>query len=258
MSFSKSLLKPSLALVTMSVLSSHAMAETAPLNKNYQEPTRGFFIEHGMVAGSGKASVELHSGSDEFNSGGGIRLGLPNAELILNSGFDVYDTNEALVKWALPRQNSDGSKTTPLNWAVLAGISHTNIEEDNTNDEWEATSLKAGLAISVKADAGLFTAAPKLVYTRTEFKTGGTSDKDDDTFLELDLGGYVGLIDTQAGLFSAGIEAVITTEDDVDNSVALGMRWAYNNRLTLDIVPVVLGNDDITGIPGIVRLNVNF
>ena len=97
-----------------------------------------------------------------------------------------------------------------------------------------------------------------MVYTRTEFKTGGTSDKDDDTFLELDLGGYVGLIDTQAGLFSAGIEAVITTEDDVDNSVALGMRWAYNNRLTLDIVPVVLGNDDITGIPGIVRLNVNF
>jgi len=241
----------------MSVLSSQAIAETAPLNKNYQEPTRGFFIEHGVVAGSGKASVELHSGSDEFNSGGGIRLGLPNAELILNSGFDTYDTNEALLKWALPRQNKDGTKQTPVNWAVLAGVSHSNIEEEN-NTEFEATSLKAGLAITVKADAGLFTATPKLIYARTESKNGGNTTKDSDTFFELDLGAYVGLVDTQAGLFSAGIEAVFTTEDNIDNSFALGMRWAYNDRLTLDVVPVVLSNDDITGIPGIVRLNVNF
>lgn len=253
MSLSKSLFKPSLAslsLLTMSVLSSQVIAQTAAQNKAYQEPTRGFFIEHGVVAASGKASVELHSGSDNFNSGGGIRLGLPNAELILNSGFDVYDTNEVLLKWALPRQNKEGTKTTPLNWAVLAGISHTDIDGDQPGNDVTVSSVKLGLAITVKADAGLFTATPKLIYA--------DDDIDDDTFFELDLGGYVGLIDTQAGLFSAGIEATFTSEDDVDNSVALGMRWAYNERLTLDFVPVVLSDDDLTGIPGLVRLNVNF
>jgi hypothetical protein len=260
MFFSNTRLKPALAsasLLTLSIVSTQALAETAPYKKDYKEPTRGFFIEHGLVAGSGRASVELHTGSDDLNSGGGIRLGLPNSELILNSGFDQYDTNELLLKWALPRQNSDGTKQTPLHWAVLAGISHTDFEFDN-NADFETTSLKAGLAISVKADAGLFTVTPKLIYASSEANNGGGTQKDSDTFFEVDLGAYVGLIDTEAGLFSAGIEAQITTQDNRDNTVALGMRWSYNEKLNLDIVPVVFSDSDLLGIPGLVRLNMNF
>jgi len=257
MSIKTSLLKPSLmslSVLTFSTLSTQAMAEKTPLKKAYQEPTRGFFIEHGVVAPSGRASVELYTGSNELNalmsSGGGIRLGLPNAELILNSGFDEYDSNEALLKWALPRQNKEGTKQTPLHWSVLAGVSHTDIDREAAGADTTLTSLKLGLAMTVQADAGLFTATPKLVYA--------DNDVDSDTFVELDLGGYVGLIETEAGLFSAGVEAIFTSEDNRDNSFALGMRWAYNERLTLDIVPVVLSNNDLTGVPGLVRLNVNF
>ena len=183
-------------------------------------------------------------------------MGLPNAELILNSGFDdnsennESDTTEALLKWALPRQNKDGTKQTPLNWSVLAGISQIDIDGENDSSE-HSTSLLLGLAMTVQADAGLFTATPKVVHKNTK----GT---DSDTFVELDLGAYVGLIETEAGLFSAGVEANITSEDDTDNSVALGMRWAYNERLTLDFVPVVFSDNDLSGIPGLVRLNVNF
>jgi hypothetical protein len=252
MTLRTSLLKPSLltlSVLSISTLSSQAMAEPTPLKKAYQEPTRGFFIEHGVVAPSGEASVELHTG-DNLNSGGGIRLGLPNAELIINSGFDDNAANEALLKWALPRQNKDGTKQTPLNWAVLAGLSQLDIEDENNNSE-HSTSLLLGLAMTVKADAGLFTATPKLVHTNSH-------NTDDDTFAELDLGAYVGLIETEAGLFSAGVEANFTSEDNRDNTFALGMRWAYNERLTLDFVPVILSDSDLSGVPGLVRLNVNF
>ena len=248
MSVRTTLLKPSLVSLSVlcaSTLSAQVLAETTPTKKAYQEPTRGFFIEHGVVAPSGRASVELHTG-DQLNSGGGIRLGLPNAELILNSGFDENDANEALLKWALPRQNKEGTKQTPLHWSVLAGLSQIDIESSQ-----HSTSLLLGLAMTVQADAGLFTATPKVVHTNTK-------GADSDTFVELDLGAYVGLIETEAGLFSAGVEANITSEDDTDNSVALGMRWAYNERLTLDFVPVVFSDNDLSGIPGLVRLNVNF
>ncbi len=252
MSRSHSLMKHSLvslSFLSATLLSTHTLAETHQLNKVYQEPTRGFFIEHGTVAGTGKASVELHTGSDEISSGGGIRLGVGNGEVIFNSGFNNYDTNEILVKWGLPRQNKDGSKQTPLTWAVLGGIAHTDIEFDD-NTDYQTTSLKLGLAMTVKADAGVFTATPKLIYA--------DNDVDSDTFVELDLGAYVGLIENSAGLFSAGVEGQFTTEDDVDNTIALGLRWSYNNKINLDIVPIVMSNDDLMGIPGLVRLNVSF
>ncbi len=240
----------SLSIASLSVLSNHVVAEQASLKKTYQEPTRGFFLEHGMVAPAGKASVELHSGSDEFSSGGGIRLGLSNAELLLNTGINEYDENALLVKWGLPTQNQDGSKKTPLIWSGLLGIGHTNIEDENHNHD-EQLSFTFGIAATVKADAAVFTVSPKLVYKNSD-------NADDDTFFELDLGGYVGLIETDSGLFSVGAEALITTEDNIDNSFALGGRWLYNERINIDIVPLVFSDNNFSGIPGLVRLNIAF
>ncbi len=236
----------SLSVAALSTFSSQLLAEQVQVKKTYQEPTRGFFLEHGMVSGSGKASVELHTGSDGLNSGGGIRLGLSNAELLINSGLNDYDENSFFIKWGLPRQNSVGTEKTPLMWSTLLGIGHTNVEDDN-----EQTSFTFGISATIKADAGLFTASPKLVHANG-------SNIDSDTFLELDLGAYVGIIETQAGLFSVGAEALITTADDKDNTIALGGRWLYNDRINLDIVPFVFSNNDVFGIPGLVRLNIAF
>src|SRR5690606_8885871 len=48
-----------------------------------QQPTRGFMVERAGVAAQGDASVDLFTGGGY--SGGAVRLGLGNSELILNS-----------------------------------------------------------------------------------------------------------------------------------------------------------------------------
>ena len=258
MSFYPSIMRKtllSLSIASICSISTTLLAEQVTPKKTYQEPTRGFFLEHGTVAGAGQASVDLHSGSSFITaeegrrSGGGIRLGLSGGELILNSGLNTYDENSALLKWGLPRENSDGTKKTPIYWSLLAGLGHTKIDLD-TGGDVKQTNLKLGISATIKADAGLFTASPKIVYT--------DGDIFDDTFLELDLGAYVGIIETEAGLFSVGAEALITTADNRDNTIAVGGRWLYNERLNLDIVPFVFSNNDLVGIPGLVRLNVTF
>jgi hypothetical protein len=259
MSFYPSLMKKtllSLSIASICSLPSTLLAEQSTeqvtSKKVYQAPTRGFFLEHGTVAEAGQASVDLHTG--DISSGGGIRLGLPNAELLLNTGMNRYDENSALLKWSLPRQNSDGTEQTPFLWSLLAGVGYNDID-NGAFDETE-TNLTLGISATLKADAGMFTVSPKLIYAKV--KDQNSNINDNDTFFELDLGAYVGLIETEAGLFSVGAEAQITTQDDTDNTIALGGRWLYNERINLDIVPFVFSNSDVVGIPGLVRLNVAF
>jgi hypothetical protein len=232
-------------LLSLGFIATSTFAAEPPLKKSYQQPSRGFFLEHGSVKPEGSVSIELNSGTNNLNAGGGIRLGLPNAELLINTGLDSYDTNEALLKWALPEIDSDEESLRNVDWALLAGIASINI--DNGLDQ---TNLKIGLAATVSADAGTFTISPQLIYS--------DGDLADDIFLEVDLGAYVGLIDTTSGLFSLGAEANITTEDNADNQFSFGARWAYNERINMDIIPVIFNNNDMRGLPGLVRLNVVF
>ena len=224
-------------------------AETNPRQK-YNEPTRGFFIEHAMVNGTGQASVELYSGSDALESGGGIRLGLPKAELIINSGSGGYDEDEVLVKWGMPPLNTSEQNSKGIQWSLIAGIGHLNVDTENNAGDYEQTNVKLGFAATVEADAGIFTLAPELVIA--------DGDAVDDNFVNVGLGGYVGLIDTQAGLFSVGAEALFTTMDDTDDTFSLGGRWAYNKHLTIDVIPFVFSDSDLWGVPGLVRLNATF
>jgi hypothetical protein len=250
----------SLSIASLSIFSSQLLAEQVAVKKTYQEPSRGFFLEHGTVAPAGKASVELHTGSGDLQSkadkstGGGIRLGLSNGELILNSGLNGYDENEALLKWSLPRQNAKKTEQTPVQWSLLAGLGHIDFDADNNGNDVKQTSLTLGISATIKADAGLFTVSPKLVYVDID----NNNIDDNDTFFELDLGAYVGIIETEAGLFSVGAEALITTADDTDNTIALGLRWLYNKQINLDIVPFVFNDNDLIAIPGLVRLNIAF
>ena len=233
--------------LSMSLIAAPAMAETtAPLKKQYNEPTRGFFIEHGSVSGQNKVSIELNTGSDGFNNGGGIRLGLPNSELIINSGFGTNGSNSALLKYAMKDLKTSNESSTNIEWSLLGGISQFDIEDGSHN-----TSAIIGAAATIKADAGTFTLSPQIIHS-------SASGTESDTYLDIDLGAYVGVIDTNSGMFSLGIEGMITTQDDIDNTFAFGGRWAYNERVNIDVVPVILGNSDISGVPGLVRLNVAF
>mgnify|MGYP000288195860 CR=1 FL=1 len=233
-----------LSLLSLSLFSSLAYADEPPLLKNYQEPTRGFFLEHGSINPEGKVSIELQTGSDDFSNGGGIRLGLPNAELIINSGLNGYDVNEALVKFGLPDLFSSSGEDSSVNWAIIGGLA--NID----NDTFDQTNIKFGAAITVTADAGTFTFSPQIIYSN--------GDRSDETFFNAGLGAYVGVVDTSSGMFSLGIEANITTQDNTDDQLAFGARWAYNERVNIDIVPIILQDKDLTGLPGLVRLNVVF
>ncbi|KZX76787.1 hypothetical protein A3715_12170 [Oleiphilus sp. HI0009] len=226
---------------------SHISHAQENVRANYNEPTRGFYIEHGTVADNREASIELHSGSDNIDAGGGVRLGLPGAELILNSGLNSYDENQVMLKYAMPDLTLDESGAHPFRWSVIGAFSHTDLENEQGQTVLDQSNLKLGAAFTVDADAGTFTIAPRFVYA--------DGDQKDDNFLELDVGAYVGIIDTQAGLFSAGVEALMTTADNTDNTYTLGVRWAYDQKLNVDIVPVVYSNDELFGVPGLVRVN---
>ncbi|KZY68950.1 hypothetical protein A3742_16330 [Oleiphilus sp. HI0071] len=237
------------AVMATALFSSTTAAE-GDVRSNYNEPTRGFYIEHGTVAKNRDASIELHSGSDSIDAGGGVRLGLPGAELIINSGLDEYDENQLLLKYGLPDLQLGGEGGSNVHWAFTGAYSRTELEDENGNDLIDQINLKLGAAFTVNADAATFTLAPRFVYA--------DGDQRDDTFVELDLGAYVGIIDTQAGLFSAGVEALFTTADNTDDTYAAGVRWAYDSKLNIDFVPLVFSNRDLVGVPGLVRVNYNF
>lgn len=237
--------------LSMGLIAQGAIAQEVNPRMKYNEPTRGFFIEHGVVNAVGQASIELHSGSDAVESGGGIRLGLPRAELIINSGSGGYDEDELLVKWAMPAIKTSEQSQSGIQWAITGGVGHLNVDDDdNNNNDFEQTNIKFGLAATVEADAGIFTLAPEFVIA--------DGDAVDDNFVNVGLGGYVGLVDTRAGLFSIGAEALFTTMDDTDDTFSLGTRWAYNKHLTIDVIPFVFSDSDLWGVPGLVRLNATF
>jgi hypothetical protein len=221
--------------------------------RQYNEPTRGFFLEHGRVSGQGKVSAELHTGSDDVDAGGGIRLGLSNAELIVNSGATAYSGDELMLKWglndAINRNNEAQNRSkNQFDLALIAALSHVDNEDANGQTTVDQTNVKLGAAATVDVDAATFTLAPSIVYVDGNIK--------EDTFVTVDLGGYVGIIDTPSGLFSVGVEALFTTEDNADHSFAIGGRWAYNDRVNLDFVPFVFSEGNRVGLPGIVRLNI--
>jgi hypothetical protein len=243
-------------LITTCLTSTHALAEEI-YKKQYTPPSRGFFLELGHVNSGEYVSIELHSGSNSLDDGGGIRLGLENSELIINNGLTARPTNssDALLKWKLPPIKSGNQQTTDqFQWALLGGISV--IETDNSaNDQ---TNLKLGITASLSADVATFTLSPSVVYSEIS--------ANDDIYIELGMGAYAGLIDTDSGLFSIGAELNVSSQDDRAEtafeedkaSALLGVRWSYNERINIDIIPITVGSNDLLAIPGIVRLNAVF
>lgn len=235
-------------------------------------PTRGFYTENGKVAKQGTVSADI---SGNFNSGG-VRIGLGFGELILNGGkaidrngftallsglgdddffFDdddfmeefedaldgVASSSDALFKVGLPAL--EGLSELKHHWAAYAGISMVNIK-----DGPDYTNLVAGLSFTAEVEKLELTVAPELVI----------NDVIDETYVNLNFGGYFNVGETKFGTFKPGAEVIVSTLKDSDTLVAVGVQWGIKDNIHLDVVPLTLGGADTIAIPGQLRLNVEF
>ena len=238
-------LKSALAISALSLaVSSAAMADGL---------TRGFVIEQGGVAEKGAASVDLGVNGGYYS--GAARLGLGKAELILDTEkTDSAQHTEATLKFGMPA--FQGLSELKHSWAVYGGWSVASF--DAVADDARHVNFIAGAAFTGYVDALEFTLAPELVVNVNNNKDSGVYNDKSDTYLNIGLGGYFDLGQTEYGRFKPGAELLITTQDGADSMFVAGVRWEFNERLTLDVLPVQIGNGDDLSLPGQLRLNAKF
>lgn len=214
----------------------------------YNEPTRGFLLEHGQIAKPKSFSVDLMTGIDGGDNVGGVRIGIPNSELIINSALNGdNDSNEVALKWGLPRIRLGDAGL--IDWAVYGGIAHIDIENDAGQDT-DYTNLVLGTALTLEQQGFTFNVNPEVEFA---------DDQRDDTIFNFGLGAHYALFDTEYGRFQPGAEVTLVSGgDDDDTVVDIGMRWMVKENITMDFVPIHRGTNDVTSLPGIVRLNAVF
>lgn len=225
------------------VIASASMAMAVSTTTFADEPTRGFALEQGTVAKQGTVSVDVN---DNFKRGG-IRIGLDVGELVLNSGkMDVagFEGNgtDAIFKYALP--TLEGLSELKHSWAVYGGLSY--LDDDASDTKY--TNFMAGVAFTGEVEKLSFTVAPELIV----------NDLIDETYVDINLGAYFDLGQTKYGTFKPGAEIVASTLSGKDTEVYLGVKWGIKDNVNLDIIPVSLGNNDVTSLPGQLRLNISF
>ena len=229
-----------------------ALSATAQAD-NYQQPTRGLFLERGTVNTVKGASIDLASGSGDYDTSGGLRLGLPLGELILNSNLSGGGANEAAFKVGLPKAAlGDGLN---LDWAAYLGLAHIDVEGPNGEKGDDYTNLVLGASATVSRGGLLLTFNPEWEHA---------DDLRDDEILNLGFGiGYT-FGETQVGRFQPNFEynVVIGGEDGPNgektdgDDLAAGVRWMYNDSLTLDFAILVKDGDaDANSLPGFMAVN---
>jgi len=212
-----------------------------------QQPTRGFMVERAGVAAQGEASVDLSTNGSY--KGGAVRLGLGNSELILNSEKAGNGSSNSEAVFKLGLSSLQGLSELKHSLAVYGGIAV--IDEDITAGQ-SYSNFMIGAAFTADMNGLLLSIAPEFII----------DDVADDNYLDVGLSAHLKMAKTQYGTFQPGIEVVATTADNKDTLVAVGVRWEYNDRLTLDIVPLQFGNawgqEDTISLPGQMRLNARF
>lgn len=202
------------------------------------EPTRGFALEHGTIAEKGTVSADVTENLDS----GSIRVGLGFGELVFNSNkVGTATGSDAIFKFGLPAL--DGLSELKHSWAVYGGVSYLDLD----NDE-DYFNLMAGVAFTGEIEQFSFTVAPELIV----------DDAIDETYLDLNLGAYFELAKTEYGTFKPGAELVVSSLSGKDTELYLGLKWGIKENVNLDIIPVALGNGDEKGLPGYLRLNIQF
>lgn len=235
----------------IALLSGLVVLSTAVVAADYQEPSRGMFLERGNVAADKEASIDLSSGAEEQDTSGGLRLGLYFGEVIFNSDLSGGSANEGAVKISLPDVSS---AEIDLDWAAYVGIAHVDLDSDNNDSEADYTNLVVGAAATLKKDGFLLTFNPEWEHA---------DDIRDDEILNLGFGIGYDFPETRAGRFQPnfeynvviGGEEINGQETDGDD-MAVGFRWMYNPRLTMDFAIFVKSNDEkANSLPGFARVN---
>lgn len=247
-------------LAAIACASAPAMAQST----DFVEPTRGFVLERGMTAPAKSVSADLEAGLEEGQFGGGIRVGLPNSELILRGGKtntaipQANTSNEALFKYSIP--GLEDTDRTEFDWSLYGGFGHTSVDFGDYDEH--RTNMRVGTALTMTIDTLILNFAPEVVYGRysVDGERNGidVDSEDDDTYVNFGVGAYFNLPETDYGRFQPGIEAGFSTEDDQDAIVNLGVRWMVKDRVTLDVVMINIGDADTFSFPGVARLNVAF
>lgn len=203
------------------------------------EPTRGFMgIEHAKVIDEGAADLAIAIG------GYGASLSLAGGELILNNNeVGLSRVSDAVFKYGL--QGVDLLPGMKSALAVYGGISMATGTGSYTN-------LLAGAALTLDLDAIEATVSPELIVD-------GVMDK---TYLNIKADGFFNLGETKFGKFKPGAMLAITTEKNVKYpdgaNIYAGVRWEYNEKLTLDIIPLAIDGNTRVMIPGELALTARF
>ncbi len=216
--------------------------------------SRGFLIEQGNVAKQGTASVDLGVNGGYFS--GAARLGLGKAEVVLGEEkSDSANKSEVLVKLGMPA--FQGLSEMKHGWAIYGGLSAASFDSGAAKDA-RHLNLIAGVAFTGQIDALEFTAAPELVINTNNQDDSGAYANESEVYVNLGLGGYFNLGKTQYGSFKPGAEVLVTTQDGADSLFGAGVRWEFNDRVTIDALPVLIGGNDELALPGQLRLNAKF
>lgn len=223
------------------ILTGMTLAAAVAVPVTAQEPTRGFLIERAGVAAQGDASVDLVTGGGY--SGGAVRLGLGKSELILNSAKAGVGSTSSEAVFKLGLAPLSGLSELKHGLAVYGGLAVLDVDGGASYN-----NLMVGAAFSADMNGLLVTVAPEFIF----------DDAADDNYLDVGLSAHLKMAKGQYGTFQPGIEVVATTADNKDTLVGAGVRWEYNDRLTLDIVPFRFGNVDTIAVPGQMRVNARF
>src|SRR5690606_5660329 len=110
--------------------------------------------------------VDLSTGGS-LDVGGGVRLGLPVGELLLNSAIsgdndNQLQANEATFKLGLPRIDT-GNRDVSLNAAAYAGIAHLDVDESA-----DYTNVVIGAAATALVQGVMLTVSPEIVFADDE------------------------------------------------------------------------------------------
>ncbi len=222
-----------------------------PNTATLYSPTRGFLVERAYVAANKSFSVDLEAGA--FDNSGAIRLALPLGELILNGGLNGTPTNEAVFK--IDTNEFLNINDAQIRTAAYFGVAHVDVDSSHSNTEMEYTNFVLGAALSYVVDRFILDLNPEIELA---------DDSRDDTIVNLGLGAYFDIGQTQAGRFYVGGELVIieggddSINEDIDEDLlSLGVRWIYKPGVTIELMVINNGQNDLTSIPGVVRLNLS-
>lgn len=226
------------------ILLSSAIALTVAGTASAQEPTRGFMkIEHASTIEQGAANVQLGLG------GGGVSLGVAGGELILNRN-EVGNTgqSDAVFKKGLDVDLLPGMKSA---LAVYGGVA-INTEATNGKGKKGVYNLLGGAALTLDLDAIEATVAPELVIDTAS----------DATYVNIKGDAFYDMGQTSLGKIKPGVMMAITTEKgamypDAVNIYA-GARWEFNERLTIDVIPLAIDGSTSIMIPGGLSMTASF